>query len=139
MYAGSQLAICRRTPSDTGEGCGSFATKYPINVSSRLPDSKQLVAGTDDATIANYSSAPFVLGNAWTPALAPAASAATISVIGSIRLISRPVTAGTTSRKAKARRYLRAGLAGGRAWAAAVRGTRKKPHPFCISVGVLLF
>ncbi len=43
----------------------------PINVSSRLPDSKQLVAGTDDATIANYSSAPFVLGNAWTPALAP--------------------------------------------------------------------
>ncbi|WP_158277658.1 pectinesterase family protein [Opitutus sp. ER46] len=43
----------------------------PVDVSARLPGSRQLTEPADAATIANYRNPTWVLGNAWNPRAAP--------------------------------------------------------------------
>ena len=48
-----------------------YSDGTPLNVASRIGASKQLTLANDAATIANYSTPSYVLGNGWTPQLPP--------------------------------------------------------------------
>ncbi len=48
-----------------------YADGTPLSVSLRIGASRQLTMANDATTIANYSTPSYVLGNNWTPALAP--------------------------------------------------------------------